>query len=57
MSKAEMLPGKAIVKMGMFPVIPTPEMESFASHKHSWFNKPVGIVSYKIVRGGETIDD
>lgn len=57
MSKAEMLPGKAIVKMGMFPVIPTPEMESFASHKHSWFNKPDGTLSYKILRGGETIDD
>ena len=57
MSKVDALPGKAIVKMGMMPVIPAPEMESFAAHKHTWFKKPEGITSYKILRTGETMDD
>jgi hypothetical protein len=57
MSKVDMLPGKAIVKMGMMPVIPTPEMESFAAHKHTWFKKPEGITSYKILRTGEVMDE
>lgn len=52
-----MLPGKAIVKMGMMPVIPTPEMESFALHKHTWFKKPEGVTSYKILRTGEVMDE
>ncbi|THW34299.1 hypothetical protein D6D21_09643 [Aureobasidium pullulans] len=53
----DMLPGKAIIKMGMMPVIPTPEMESFAAHKHSWFNKPDNVLSYKILRTGELMED
>jgi hypothetical protein len=57
MSKVDMLPGKAIVKMGMMPVIPTPEMESFALHKHTWFKKPAGVTSYKILRTGEVMDE
>ncbi|KAG9689772.1 hypothetical protein KCU95_g9152, partial [Aureobasidium melanogenum] len=57
MSKVEALPGKAIIKLGMMPVIPTPEMESFAAHKHTWFKKPEGVTSYKILRGGELLDD
>lgn len=57
MSKVDALPGKAIVKMGMMPVIPAPEMESFAAHKHTWFKKPEGITSYKILRTGETMND
>ena len=57
MSKVDMLPGKAIVKMGMMPVIPAPEMESFAAHKHTWFKKPEGIKSYKILRTGELMDE
>jgi hypothetical protein len=57
MSKVDMLPGKAIIKMGMMPVIPKPEMESFAAHKHTWFNKPEGITSYKILRSGEVMDE
>jgi hypothetical protein len=57
MSKVDMLPGKAIVKMGMMPVIPTPEMESFALHKHIWFKKPEGVTSYKILRTGEVMDE
>ena len=57
MSKVDMLPGKVIVKMGMMPVIPTPEMESFAAHKHTWFKKPEGVTSYKILRTGEVMED
>jgi hypothetical protein len=57
MSKVDMLPGKAIIKMGMMPVIPKPEMESFAAHKHTWFKKPEGITSYKILRSGEVMDE
>jgi hypothetical protein len=57
MSKVDMLPGKSIIKMGMMPVIPTPELESFASHKHSWFKKPDNIVSYKITRTGKLLDE
>lgn len=57
MSKVGMLPGKVIVKMGMMPVIPTPEMESFAAHKHTWFKKPEGVTSYKILRTGEVMDE
>ena len=56
MSKVDALPGKIIVKMGMMPVIPAPEMESFAAHKHAWFKKPEGITSYKITRTGELMD-
>lgn len=57
MSKVDALPGKAIVKMGMMPVIPAPEMESFAAHKHTWFQKPQGIKSYKILRTGELMNE
>ncbi|KAG9544307.1 hypothetical protein KCU77_g16810, partial [Aureobasidium melanogenum] len=57
MSKVDALPGKAIIKLGMMPVIPTPEMESFALHKHTWFKKPDGVKSYKILRTGELMDD
>lgn len=57
MSKVDALPGKAIIKLGMMPVIPTPEMESFALHKHTWFKKPEGVRSYKILRTGELMDD
>lgn len=57
MSKVDMLPGKAIIKLGMMPVIPTPEMESFAAHKHFWFNKPDNVLSYKILRTGELMED
>lgn len=56
MSKAEMLPGIIIVKMGMFPRIPEPEAESFALHRQSWQGKHEGMPQFKIVRGGEKLE-
>jgi hypothetical protein len=38
-SESELLPGKFILKMGMFPRIPKPEVEVFTAHRAEWFPK------------------
>lgn len=54
-SESENLSGKVILKMGIFPRIPTPEMEAFSLHQHPWEPLHEGTVRYKLVRGGEVI--
>ncbi|KAH8897340.1 hypothetical protein GQ53DRAFT_837982 [Thozetella sp. PMI_491] len=47
--------GKVVLKMGMFPRIPMPEMETFSLHRHPWEQKHDGMTQYKIAIGGETM--
>ncbi|KAF2100131.1 hypothetical protein NA57DRAFT_56059 [Rhizodiscina lignyota] len=47
--------GKLVIKMGMFPRIPTPEFETFADHRHPWQGKHEGVTQFKIARGGPTL--
>ncbi|KAH0031688.1 hypothetical protein KCU78_g2744, partial [Aureobasidium melanogenum] len=56
-SKVDAMPGQVTVSMGMMPVIPTPEMEGFAAHKHTWFKSPDSVRSYKNLRTGELMDE
>ena len=56
MSEPDVLPGKRIVKMGMFPRIPQPEMENFALHKQSWQGSHEGLVQFETVRGGRKLE-
>jgi hypothetical protein len=51
------MPGQLTVSMGMMPVIPTPEQEGFAEHKHAWFKSPDSLKSYKALRTGELMDE
>lgn len=56
-SKVDSMPGQLTVSMGMMPVIPTPEMEGFAAHKHTWFKSPDSVKSYKHLRTAEFMDE
>lgn len=47
-SAPKAFPGKVVIKMGIFPRIPKPEMETFASHRHEWQGKHEGLDQYKI---------
>ena len=49
-------PGKVVLKMGIFPRIPTPEAESFALHRHEWQGKHPGVTQYKIKIFGEKME-
>ncbi|KAK5108856.1 hypothetical protein LTR62_007746 [Meristemomyces frigidus] len=53
-SETQAYPGKVVVKMGMFPRIPQPEMESFGLHKHSWQGKHGDMPTYKVKFAGPT---
>jgi hypothetical protein len=46
-----------ILKMGIFPRIPEPEMEGFALHRHPWEPDFEGTVKYKLARGGEVLGE
>ncbi|KAE9982332.1 hypothetical protein EG328_010992 [Venturia inaequalis] len=54
-SITENLPGKIILKMGIYPRIPEPEFETFADHRHDWQGTH-GIPQFKIRVGGEKIE-
>ncbi|KAI0111252.1 Mss4-like protein [Nemania sp. FL0031] len=56
-SETPLSPGKVIVKMGIFPRIPEPEMESFVMHRHPWEANLEGTVKYKFARGGEKLEE
>jgi hypothetical protein len=56
-SETPLSPGKVILKMGIFPRIPEPEMESFAMHKHPWEADLEGTIKYKFARGGEKLEE
>ncbi|KAI1263497.1 Mss4-like protein [Xylariaceae sp. FL1019] len=53
--ETEQMPGMVILKMGLFPRIPAPEMESFVLHRHPWQVDLKGTIKYKTLRGGETL--
>ncbi|PSS12167.1 hypothetical protein M430DRAFT_125540 [Amorphotheca resinae ATCC 22711] len=54
-SVTSLYPGKVILKLGIFPKIPVPEWESFASQRQSW-EKPIdGCVQYKTKSLGEEL--
>jgi hypothetical protein len=57
MSIAEIYPDMVIVKMGMFPRIPTPECESFAAHRHEWQGRHGDMVQFEIMRGGKKLGE
>lgn len=40
-------PGKTILKCGLFPQIPTPELESFAAERMKWEKLHEGTQSFK----------
>jgi hypothetical protein len=56
-STLDAMPGQLTISMGMMPVIPTPEQEGFAEHKHAWFKSPDSVRSYKNLRTGELMDE
>ncbi|KAI0401681.1 Mss4-like protein [Xylaria palmicola] len=56
-SESHLSPGKVILKLGIFPRIPEPEMESFVTHKHPWEADLTGVIKYKLTRGGETVEE
>ncbi|KAI0551724.1 Mss4-like protein [Xylaria curta] len=56
-SVASQSPDKVILKMGIFPRIPEPEMESFVMHRHPWEADFEGTVKYKLARGGEKLEE
>ncbi|CAI6099065.1 unnamed protein product [Clonostachys chloroleuca] len=49
------LEGKVILKMGIFPRIPAPEMEAFTLHRHPWQGNNPDVIRYKTKLYGETI--
>ncbi|KAK4499187.1 hypothetical protein PRZ48_009700 [Zasmidium cellare] len=51
-SETELYPGKVILKMGIFPRIPTPVAEAFGLHKHDWQGSHQGIDTYEIKWAG-----
>ncbi|KAF2111008.1 Mss4-like protein [Lophiotrema nucula] len=53
MSVPEIYPGKVVLKMGIFPRIPAPEMETFSDHRHAWQGEHDGLIQYATVRGGK----
>ncbi|KAJ2997552.1 hypothetical protein NUW58_g625 [Xylaria curta] len=56
-SETPLSPGKVILKMGIFPRIPEPEMEGFALHAHPWETRLEGTIKYKLARGGEKLEE
>ncbi|KAI7360246.1 hypothetical protein KC320_g67 [Hortaea werneckii] len=51
-SETAAYPGKVVVKMGMMPRIPQPEMEGFGLHRHEWQGTHEGVQIYKIKWAG-----
>jgi hypothetical protein len=48
--------GKTVLKLGIFPKIPIPEWESFASQRHEWYQPLEGRIQYKTKSGGEKME-
>ncbi|KAL9527293.1 hypothetical protein SMMN14_08838 [Sphaerulina musiva] len=51
-SETAAYPGKVVLKMGIYPRIPQPEMEGFGLHKHDWQGSHDGIETYEIKWAG-----
>ncbi|KAF2198410.1 hypothetical protein GQ43DRAFT_457854 [Delitschia confertaspora ATCC 74209] len=56
-SETELLPGNVILKMGIFPRIPEPGLESFWSHKHDWLPKIEGTTKLTLGGGSEVVKE
>lgn len=56
-SIAEAYPGRIVLKMGIFPRIPAPEMESFAEHRHDWQGKHDGMRQHKYLPTGPLLGE
>ncbi|KAE8449141.1 hypothetical protein EG329_008525 [Mollisiaceae sp. DMI_Dod_QoI] len=48
--------GKTVLKLGIFPQIPTPEWESFSSRRQKWEVPLEGAVQYKTKSLGEKME-
>lgn len=48
--------GKTVLKLGIFPNIPTPEWESFGANRHPWEKALEGATQYKGKTGGEKME-
>ena len=48
--------GKTVLKLGIFPKIPIPEWESFASQRQEWYQPLEGTIQYKTKSGGEKME-
>ncbi|KAI9819923.1 MAG: hypothetical protein M1827_006493 [Pycnora praestabilis] len=48
-------PGKSVVKLGMFPTIPHPEAEAFASRRQQWEGPYEGAGQFKTKPFGEKL--
>ena len=48
--------GKTVLKLGIFPKIPTPEWESFVSQRQTWEVPLEGTIQYKTKSGGEKME-
>jgi hypothetical protein len=57
MSETAVSPDKIVLKLGIFPRIPTPEAESFAEHRHVWQGTHEGLVQFATVRGGRKLGE
>jgi len=52
-STTDVLPGKTILKLGIYDKIPQPEWESFVADKREWLPMQEGCVQFKKESGGE----
>ena len=48
--------GKTVLKLGIFPKIPTPEWESFSGDRQAWEKSLDGTVQYKGKSFGEKME-
>tara|TARA_R110002060_G_scaffold51591_4_gene62615 strand:+ start:313 stop:504 length:192 start_codon:yes stop_codon:yes gene_type:complete len=48
--------GKSVLKLGIFPKIPTPEWESFSGERQAWEKPLDGTVQYKGKSFGEKME-
>ncbi|RMX82475.1 hypothetical protein D0869_06031 [Hortaea werneckii] len=51
-SETAAYPGKVVLKMGIMPRIPRPEMEGFGLHRHEWQGTHEGVQIYKVKWAG-----
>ncbi|KAL2827632.1 Mss4-like protein [Aspergillus cavernicola] len=54
-SVTPLIEGKVVLKMGIFPRIPAPEIETFGLHRHDWQGLHPGMSQYKIKALGEML--
>ncbi|GAM86008.1 hypothetical protein ANO11243_040180 [Dothideomycetidae sp. 11243] len=56
-SESSTVAGKVVITMGMFPRIPKPEAEVFASRRQEWEGKHDGVTQYKTTMFEDKLDD